>query len=116
MGVRGRINAAGLFDEEDIMGPSSRAEGRHPWSLGRYLHRSAPIPPATLYRVKDRLHEGRTVCVPGNAIRSTVSAWLAELGADSPLVEDLAQAVRTGDWPAVYSVGEHLSGSVAVAA
>lgn len=62
------------------------------------------------------LHERRTVCVPGNAIRPTVSAWLAELGADSPLVEDLAQAVRTGDWPAVYAVGEHLSVFVAVAA
>ena len=33
-----------------------------------------------------------------------------------PLVEDLAQAVRTGDWPAVYAVGEHLSAFVAVAA
>jgi hypothetical protein len=105
-----------LFDEEAIMGSSSRAEGRHAWLLGRYLHRSAAIRPTTLYRVTDRLHEGRTVCVPGNAIRPTVSAWLAELGADSPLVEDLAQAVWTGDWPAVYAVGEHLSVLVAIAA
>ncbi len=97
------------------MGSRSRAEARHSWSVGRYLHRSANSP-ATLYQVTDRLHEGRTVCVPGNAIRSTVSAWLAELGADSPLVEDLAHAVRTGDWPAAHAVGEHLSVYVAVAA
>ncbi len=98
------------------MGSLVQSEGKHAWSLGQYLHRSAASRATTLYQVTDRLHDGRTVCVPGNAIRATVSAWLAELGADSPLVEDLAQAVRTGDWPAVYAVGEHLSVLVAVAA
>ena len=97
------------------MGWRSRAEARHSWSVGRYLHRNA-ISPTTLYHVTDRLHEGRTVCVPGNAIRPIVSAWLAELGADSPLVEDLAQAVRAGNWAAAHAVGEHLSVTVAVAA
>ncbi|WP_232064641.1 hypothetical protein [Mycobacterium cookii] len=98
------------------MGSTSRSEGRHSWSLGHYLHRRAALSPTILYHVTDRLHEGRTVCVPGNAIRPTVSAWLAELGADSPLVDDLAEAVRAGDWPAAHAVGEHLSVYVAVAA
>ena len=34
----------------------------------------------TMYRVTDRLHQGRTVAVPGHEIAPTVSAWLAELG------------------------------------
>lgn len=45
-----------------------------------------------------------------------VSAWLAELGAESPVVEDLARAMPTGDWPAAYAIGEHLSVELAVAA
>jgi hypothetical protein len=53
-----------------------------------------------IYRVSDRLHEGRTVRVPAHEIATTVSAWLAELGARSPLVDDLARAVNAGDWPA----------------
>jgi hypothetical protein len=32
------------------------------------------------------------------------------------MVDDLARAVRNGDWPAAYTVGEHLSVHVAVAA
>jgi len=56
-----------------------------------------------LYRVTDRLHNWRTVQVPGHQIASTVSAWLAELGADSPLVDDLARAACVGDWAAAYA-------------
>ena len=70
----------------------------------------------TIYRVTDRLHEGRTVTVPGHEIATTVSAWLAELGAHSPLVEDLAQAAHVGDWPATHGIGEYLSVDVTVAA
>lgn len=40
-----------------------------------------------IYRITDRLHEGRTVHVPAHEIATTVSAWLAELGAHSPLVD-----------------------------
>jgi hypothetical protein len=69
----------------------------------------------TIYQVSDRLHEGRTVRVPGHEIATTVSAWLAELGAHSQLVEDLARAVRTGDWPAARTIGECLSVDVTVA-
>jgi len=63
----------------------------------------------TVYHITDQLHDGRVADVPAHQIAPTVSAWLAELGAQSPLVEDLARAAQAGDWPAVYAVGEHLS-------
>jgi hypothetical protein len=69
-----------------------------------------------LYRVTDRLHQGRTVAVPGHEIAHVVSAWLAELGARSPLVDDLERAVRVGDWVAARAVGDQLSVDVAVIA
>jgi hypothetical protein len=31
------------------------------------------------------------------------------------MVDDLAQTVRDGDWPAAYAVGEHVSVDVAIA-
>jgi len=62
-----------------------------------------------LYRVTDRLGRGRMAYVSGDRIVATVSAWLAELGAESPLVDDLAQAVRAGNWPAAHSIAEYLS-------
>jgi hypothetical protein len=70
----------------------------------------------TMYYVTDRLHDGRAVQVPGHQIASIVSAWLAELGADSPLVEDLARAACVGDWVSACAVGDQLSVDVAVAA
>jgi hypothetical protein len=66
----------------------------------------------TTYQVTDRLHDGRTVRVPGDEIAATVSAWLEELGTHSPLVEDLARAALAGDWPAAHAIGEHLSVNV----
>ena len=51
-------------------------------------------PQITRYRITDRLHQGHAVQVPGDEIAPTVSAWLAELGAHSTLVEDLARAAR----------------------
>jgi hypothetical protein len=97
---------------------SSRTETKHSRSPWRrlHLHPRAAVASTTLYQVTDRLHQERTVRVPFNAIGPTVSAWLAELGANSPMVEDLARAVRNGDWPAAYAFGEHLSVHVAVAA
>jgi hypothetical protein len=106
---------------------SAAADSRSSWSL-RSFHKegSAFTPPrrhhspqravTTIYRVTDCLHPGRTVHVPSDGLVTTVSAWLAELGADSPLVEDLARAVRAGDWPAAYALGESLSVDVTVAA
>ena len=70
----------------------------------------------TMYYVTDRLNDGRSVRVPGHQIASIVSAWLAELGADSPLVEDLARAACVGDWSSACAVGDQLSVDVAVAA
>jgi hypothetical protein len=69
----------------------------------------------TMYYVTDRLHNGRTVQVPGHEIAPVVSAWLAELGADSTLV-DFARAACAGDWAAAYAVGDQLSVDMAVAA
>ncbi|MBI2697744.1 MAG: hypothetical protein CK429_24990 [Mycobacterium sp.] len=69
-----------------------------------------------MYHVTDRLHDGRTADVPGHQIAETVASWLAELGVESPLVDDLARAAQAGDWPAVYAVGEHLSVEVTLAA
>jgi hypothetical protein len=79
--------------------------------MHRRVAQASPI-----YRVTQCLRDGRTADVSGNEIETTVSAWLAELGADSPLVEDLAQAVRAGNWSAVHAIGECLSVDVAVAA
>ncbi|BBZ45399.1 hypothetical protein [Mycobacterium parmense] len=73
----------------------------------RGQHRHAPV--TAMYRVTDRLHGGRTVVVPGSQIASTVSAWLAELGAHSPLVDDLARAACVGDWAAARVVADQLS-------
>ncbi|CND73267.1 Universal stress protein family [Mycobacterium tuberculosis] len=70
---------------------------------------------ATIYQVTDRSHDGRTARVPGDEITSTVSGWLSELGTQSPLADELARAVRIGDWPAAYAIGEHLSVEIAVA-
>ena len=73
-------------------------------------------PAAMTYQITDRLHEGRTVRVCADGIISTVSAWLAELGAHNPLVEDLARTVRDGQWAAVYATADCLSVDVTVAA
>ena len=71
---------------------------------------------ATTYQLTDRLHAVRTVRVSADRIFSAVSAWLSELGAYSPLVEDLARTVRSGDWSAVHAIADCLAVDVAVAA
>ena len=68
-------------------------------------HRTA----APIYQVTDRLRAGRSVQVSGDQIAATVSAWLTELGTDSPLVEDLARAVQAGDWFEANEIGDQLS-------
>jgi len=69
-----------------------------------------------IYRVTQCLRGGHTADVPGTEIATTVSAWLAELGADSPLVQHLAQAIRAGDWPSAHAIGDYLAIDVTVAA
>jgi hypothetical protein len=73
------------------------------------------LSPATMYRVTDRLHGRRTVRVPGHEIAPIVAAWLAELGAHSPLVDELARAACVGDWSAAYAIGDRLSVDVTIA-
>jgi hypothetical protein len=79
------------------------------------MHRRA-VETSPIYRVTQCLHDGRTAEVSGSEIATTVSAWLAELGADSPMVEDLAQAVRNDDWSSVHTIGDYLSIDVTMAA
>jgi len=76
--------------------------------------REARVSP--IYRVTQCLRDGRTVEVPGDEIATTVSAWLAELGADSPLVNDLARALSAGDWSTAHAIADVLSVDVTVAA
>ncbi|MGO4445444.1 hypothetical protein AB4Z42_19005 [Mycobacterium sp. 2YAF39] len=66
-------------------------------------------PSSPIYRVTRRLGPGLTVEVPADAIATTVSAWLAELGADSPLADDLEKAVHAGNWSAARTIGEYLA-------
>ncbi|MBV9089678.1 MAG: hypothetical protein JO044_07210 [Mycobacteriaceae bacterium] len=71
--------------------------------------------PLLVYQLTNCLGEGRRIRVTGDEIAPTVSAWLAELGATSPLVEDLAAAVSAADWPKTRALSEFLSVEVAVA-
>jgi hypothetical protein len=56
---------------------------RHHWLQRR--------PAPTIYQLTDRLQDGHMARVPAHRITATVSAWLAEVGAHSPLVDDLAR-------------------------
>jgi hypothetical protein len=75
--------------------------------VGSHSGRRRPVTP--IYQVADRLHEGCTVCVPCDEIGTTVSAWLAELGTQSQLAEELAHAVGADDWPTVHAICDRLS-------
>ena len=95
----------------------SLGKRRNPFrGRSRHKKKHQAVAPPRIYQIADRLHEGRTVRVASGDIVTTVSAWLAELGTQSPMVEDLAHAVCTDDWPAVYVIGERLSVDVTVAA
>lgn len=63
----------------------------------------------TIYQLTDRLRNDHVALVPAHRITATVSAWLAELGVDSPLVDELERAVCAGDWAAAHALGECLS-------
>ena len=91
----------------------SAGAGWPPFRFGLSRQRVAPT---RIYRITDRLREWRTVRVPGDRIGCAVSAWLAELGVDSPMVNDLARAVCSRDWPAAHVIDGHLSVDVAIAA
>jgi hypothetical protein len=78
--------------------------------------RGTPRTSRVFYQVTDRLHTRCAVRVSSDEIATTVSGWLAELGADSPIVEDLALAVRSGNWPEAHVLQDVLSVDVTVAA
>lgn len=80
---------------------------RHHWPQRR------PMTP--MYQLTDRLHDGHIAQVPAHAIAGTISGWLAELGAHSTLVDDLARAVREEDWPSAHALAECLCVEVAIA-
>ena len=80
-----------------------------------WLHRRTQPAHEALYKLTDRLHE-RSTWVSTDEIAATVSGWLAEIGVESPLVEDFARAVRVGDWAAAHAFGEVLAIDVALAA
>ncbi len=65
-------------------------------------------PQDAFYQLSDRLHDEHVARVPADQITATVSAWLAELGVHTPLVNDLERAVRGNDWPAAHALGECL--------
>jgi hypothetical protein len=89
-------------------GPARTGDDRFTGHSG-HRRTSRSLPTAPIYRVTDRLHEGRTAHVPCHEIGTTVSAWLAELGAQTQLAEDLARAVDADDWPAAHAIGDCLS-------
>jgi hypothetical protein len=68
----------------------------------------------TTYEIVDSLHTRRVVGVTGEDIAATVSGWLAELGAASPLADKLAAAARCGDWSRVHVLEDELSVRVMV--
>src|ERR1700757_5263728 len=106
------MNAAAYVAQADtlVTGPATRLR------FGKSLRQRSAASAAPVYELTDLLHDGRRVRVPAGQIVCTVSAWLAELDIRSPLVEDLARAIREGNWPAAYSIGDHLSVDIAVAA
>ena len=96
----------------------SQQPGRLPriWRLlneGSHSREQEAMP---VYQVTDRLHRGRMAYVSENRIVATVSAWLAELEVESPLVDELAQAVRAGNWPAAHDIADYLSLDIAFVA
>ena len=82
--------------------------------IGRRARRTAS--PGAVYHITDRLHCRRADRVSSDRIAAVVAAWLAELGADSPMVEELAHAVRAGDWPVAHSLEDLLSVQISIAA
>lgn len=107
--------AASRSGLSSLFRPFGKGRGRFT-SRSRHRGTRRAVATPTIYQIVDRLHEGRTVTVAGDDIVSTVSAWLAELGIQSPLVKDLAHAVCAADWAGVHVIAERLSVDVTVAA
>lgn len=73
------------------------------------LRRHHPSAHDAGYLLTDRLHEWRRVEASADQIPRIVSTWLAELGAGSPLVDELARAVWAANWPAAHALADQLA-------
>ena len=71
---------------------------------------------SVLYQVADRLHQGRAVRVTSDGIGAAVSGSLADLDVASPRVDELAAAVRSGDWVVAHALEDLLAADVTIAA
>ena len=109
IGVRAAINGREQQTREQL------TKG-HEMSTMVHWTRRTPRTSTVFYQVTDRLHTRRAVRVSSDELATTVSGWLAELGADSPMVEDLALAVRSGNWLEAHALQDLLSVDVTVAA
>lgn len=83
-------------------------------TMSRLVRHSHPASPT--YVLTDRLHRERTVCVTADEIIATVTTWLAALGVQTPLVEDLCRTIRDGAWAEAHAIADTLSLDVTVAA
>jgi hypothetical protein len=81
----------------------------------RWRHRRPRAAASRTYAVRHRVHDSRTIYIPATELAATVSEWLAEVGACSPLVEDLAHEVDANNWPAAHSISECLGIEVTIA-
>lgn len=75
-----------------------------------------PHPASATYVLTDRLHRERTVYVTADEIIETVSSWLAGLGVQTPLVDELCRTIRDGAWAEAHAIADTLSLDVTVAA
>jgi hypothetical protein len=80
-----------------------------------WRHHRPQAAPSRIYAVRHRVHGSRTIYIPASELAATVTEWLAELGACSPLVDDLAQEVGANNWPAAHSISESLGIEVTIA-
>lgn len=75
---------------------------------------SAAADHQTCFCVRDCLRGGRAAHVPGHMVAGVVASWLAEFGAVSPAVDDLARAVCDSDWPSAHALAARLSVEIEV--
>jgi phenylpyruvate tautomerase PptA (4-oxalocrotonate tautomerase family) len=81
----------------------------------RRRHHRPRAATARIYAVRHRVEEPRITYIPASELAATVTEWLAEVGACSPLVDALAQEVDANNWAAAHSIAECLGIEVTVA-
>lgn len=68
------------------------------------------------YVLTDRLRQHHSVCGTADQITAALLTWLAQLDANSSLVEEFGRSIRDRDWTAVYAIADVLSVDVNEAA